>query len=289
MKMAVGIATLGRPDALGKLTEQLQLQSRKPDKIFIAPVSDGDVARVVFDGKVTVRVDAAKGLTKQRNAVMRAAADCDLVVFFDDDFVPHNDYLKMVEQEFLNNPGTVIATGCVVADGARGRGYSFDEAVDFIEKAAIKQERDVNFFSAYGCNMAIRLSIAKDNNIIFDERLPSYGWLEDLDFTRKIAPYGRSIKISTAYGAHMAHKEGRVSGVKYGYSQVANPLYIAKKKMGFTYRMACKMFTKNIIANFSKSFKPEPYIDRRGRLKGNLLAFRDITVGRLAPERSEYL
>jgi hypothetical protein len=30
---------------------------------------------------------------------------------------------------------------------------------------------------------------------------------------------------------------------------------------------------------------PEPYVDRRGRLKGNFLAFRDWFSGRMVPER----
>jgi hypothetical protein len=31
--------------------------------------------------------------------------------------------------------------------------------------------------------------------------------------------------------------------------------------------------------------RPEPYVDRRGRLRGNLLALADLLRARMAPER----
>jgi hypothetical protein len=37
--------------------------------------------------------------------------------------------------------------------------------------------------------------------------------------------------------------------------------------------------------NLARSGWPEPYVDRRGRLRGNLLALRDLAAGRMTPER----
>jgi len=34
-----------------------------------------------------------------------------------------------------------------------------------------------------------------------------------------------------------------------------------------------------------RSFHPEPWIDRKGRLKGNLLALVDMAIGRISPHR----
>lgn len=34
-----------------------------------------------------------------------------------------------------------------------------------------------------------------------------------------------------------------------------------------------------------RSVAPEPYVDRPGRLRGNLIALADVMRGRLAPER----
>jgi hypothetical protein len=37
--------------------------------------------------------------------------------------------------------------------------------------------------------------------------------------------------------------------------------------------------------NLVRSVWPEPYIDRRGRLRGNILALRDLVRGGMIPER----
>jgi hypothetical protein len=37
--------------------------------------------------------------------------------------------------------------------------------------------------------------------------------------------------------------------------------------------------------NIVHSPRPEPYVDRRGRLRGNLLALADLVRKRIAPER----
>jgi hypothetical protein len=34
-----------------------------------------------------------------------------------------------------------------------------------------------------------------------------------------------------------------------------------------------------------RSLFPEPWIDRKGRLKGNLIALADIVLGRISPRR----
>ncbi len=46
-----------------------------------------------------------------------------------------------------------------------------------------------------------------------------------------------------------------------------------------------RLMRKNLMANIAKSLFPEPHIDRAGRLKGNLIALRDLAMGRLDPRR----
>jgi hypothetical protein len=107
----------------------------------------------------------------------------------------------------------------------------------------------------------------------FDERLRLYGWQEDVDFAASLSSRGRIVKTFAFSGVHQAVKYGRTSGVRLGYSQVVNPLYLVR----------------NVLANHLKTFKPEPRIDRAGRMKGNWIAFRDLMLGRLMPERIEAL
>ena len=45
-------------------------------------------------------------------------------------------------------------------------------------------------FSGYGCNMAVRLAPMREHGLRFDERLPLYGWQEDVDLSRRLAAFG---------------------------------------------------------------------------------------------------
>jgi GT2 family glycosyltransferase len=119
----------------------------------------------------------------------------------------------------------------------------------------------------------------------FDERLPLYGWQEDVDLSRRLAEFGQVVQIDAACGVHLGVKSGRGSGLRLGYSQVANPLYISGKRRGYPFRRAVTHIASNMAMNVARATWPEPYVDRRGRLRGNLLALFDLTVGRMAPER----
>ncbi len=132
--------------------------------------------------------------------------------------------------------------------------------------------------------MSFRLAPVREHGLLFDENLPLYGWQEDVDFSRQLAPYGKIIKTSLLQGVHLGTKRGRTSGVRLGYSQVANPIYLARKGTLARTQAVNRVF-RNLIANCFRSLIPEPWVDRRGRLKGNLIAVGDFINGRLAPKR----
>ena len=64
---------------------------------------------------------------------------------------------------------------------------------------------------------------------------------------------------------------------------MANAVYLARKGTVPKSHVA-KLAVKNIVINALRSFRPEPFVDRRGRLRGNLLALADLVrIGE--PER----
>jgi hypothetical protein len=136
----------------------------------------------------------------------------------------------------------------------------------------------------YGCNMAFRIQYVRANQLRFDENLPLYGWQEDIDFSLQMAPFGRLVKSDRLMGVHLGVKAGRTSGVRLGYSQIANPVYLSKKGT-MSWQHARKLISRNIAANLARSLYPEPWIDRHGRLKGNLLALMDLLRGKASPAR----
>jgi polysaccharide biosynthesis transport protein len=129
--------------------------------------------------------------------------------------------------------------------------------------------------------MAFRLASAQPG-VRFDEALPQYGWLEDVDFSRRLVRYGRIIKLPDARGVHLGSKTGRAPGIRLGYSQIANPLYLVRKGT-LTPRRAAQQMGRNFVMNLLRSVRPEPYIDRRGRLRGNTLAIVDALRGKADP------
>jgi hypothetical protein len=117
----------------------------------------------------------------------------------------------------------------------------------------------------------------------FDERLPLYGWQEDLDFCGALRSRGRIVRTNRVWGVHLGTKRGKGSELRLGYSQIINPAYIVSKgnmSLGYAFRLAAR----NFLANLIKSIKPESYVDRRGRLRGNLIGIAHLITGRLTPE-----
>jgi hypothetical protein len=62
-----------------------------------------------------------------------------------------------------------------------------------------------------------------------------------------------------------------------------NPLYLVRKGT-VPLPFACRQISRNVAANIVRSVKPEDHVDRRGRLKGNLIAVLHALRGRIEPE-----
>lgn len=290
-RLAVGIATVGRAPVLAAMLQRLRRQTRQPEAILVCAPAPEDVAGIAEAfGEVTL-LHAPRGLTRQRNVILDQARDFDAVVYFDDDFVPCPHYLENTEALLRTHPDIVVATGQVLRDGILGPGLSFDEADAALCHCPAPSPDTGELsevYNGYGCNMSIRLEPVIERGLAFDARLPLYAWLEDVDFGRQLAPHGRIVRSSACCGVHLGIKSGRQSGVRLGYSQIANPLYLVRKG-SLNRRHALYLMSRNIAANIGKSLRPEPWVDRRGRLRGNLRAIADLARGRLDPARAASL
>lgn len=289
LRMAIGLATAGRPAVMGETLARIARQSRPPDAIIVCAPSADDVAPDAARLGAEI-VTGPRGLTRQRNAILDRLANFDIVCFLDDDFVMEADYLAALEQAFLTDPGLVGATGVVIADGITGPGIGFAEADLRLAALGPAQTGSAvrSVYNAYGCNMAFRLAAVRAGTLRFDESLPRYGWLEDVDFSRQAAAFGRLARIEGARGVHLGVKGGRQSGLCFGYSQIANPVHLVRKG-SFAARRAAWLMGRNVAMNLLKLGRPEPHVDRRGRVAGNLAALGDLLRGRLRPERIESL
>lgn len=285
LRLAVGIASAGRPTILREMIMRLGAQTRASDSIIICAPEASDVEGVLSVNPSAVVIVGCRGSSHQRNAILRRAGDFDVIVFFDDDFVPCADYLEWVERIMVACPDVVMTTGRVLQDGILGPGLTFEVADGVVNTAGpIALDTLMEVSNGYGCNMSVRVAMARKNDISFDERLPLYGWLEDVDFSHQLARFGHVVYSEATRGVHLGIKVGRTPGIKFGYSQIANPLYLMRKGT-LKWRRGLLLMSRNLIANSARSFRGEAWVDRPGRLMGNLRAVLDLVRGRLDPGR----
>ena len=286
MRLAVGIATRGRAAILLETLRLLHAQTQPPDRTLICYTAEADVAGIRETYPAVELFLSAPGSACQRNVLLRSATDCDAVLFLDDDFLAAPSYIAVMTKVMASDPTITVLTGTVIADGAKGPGLSLESGLAYLQDDAASENdlTSIPWFNGYGCNMAIRMSVVRQHDLEFDERLPLYAWYEDIDFTRRVSLHGRTVKLHGARGVHLGTKSGRTSGRRLGYSQVANPIYLARKG-SFPWSNTFRSVGRNVLMNCILSMWPESYIDRRGRLWGNGRALMDLISGCLAPER----
>ncbi|MCC4300126.1 glycosyltransferase family 2 protein [Aurantimonas coralicida] len=285
IRATIGIASAGRPQTLGDTIVYLASILDPGDRIVVCVPAWEDAGDMSGCPDVHVVV-GPRGLTRQRNQIIADALDAqsDFLVFLDDDFTPAPDYVRRMKAAFAADETAVIATGHVVADGILGEPIAFSDSLAIIYQADRNSCLIQPVYNAYGCNMAIRLQPVKEHSLAFDEELPLYGWLEDVDFSRALAAHGRCLKVAGAVGVHLGVRSGRQPGLRLGYSQIANPSRLIAKGTMSTPRALAQM-GRNVLANIFGSLRGDAQIDRRGRLKGNLSALADVVRFRVSPGR----
>lgn len=297
----VVVATKGRSRETFVLLDCLEQQHLAPQSIVVVGTESDDIAgltehRLVHQRVCEVMLSSRAGSSLQRNAGIERLEtkgvlneEAGFVVFFDDDFRPAPDWLDAAAGVLDKWDHLSGLTGWVLADGINGPGITEEQANAYLigelepqdHWSNTEENRPVD--SAYGCNMAFRNSIVKKTR--FDNDLPLYGWQEDRDYTGQALRTGPVVIARQCKGVHLGVKSGRVqSGVRFGYSQVANPLHILKRG-NMTKKMTMKMVTRNLAANIVYTLLRRKSPDYAGRLRGNFRAVRDVLTRRCHPTR----
>jgi hypothetical protein len=302
MDAFVVIATKGRPVETKVLIDYLQAQTLQPTLAVIVGTEECDVEGLADhlwsrSGTSTIVISPKVGLTTQRNYGLdylalgghfQSSGRSIFCAFFDDDFRPARDWLERAAERFKR--GDIVGlTGQILADGARTSGLAEAQAELYLDGRSPAQphwasgpnERETG--SVYGCNMAFTDLVVGQTR--FDENLALYGWQEDRDYTNMAKKLGRVIYFPACRGVHLgANSGGRASGLKFGYSQIANPLYLMRKgTMGR--KIGWKFMARNAASNLYHSVVAHPRTDYRGRLRGNVLALIDEIFSRSDPRR----
>jgi GT2 family glycosyltransferase len=285
--LAVIIPSANRPEILHATVAALTQQSLSPAEIILSlpgPEHSLPETRTLPFVRVVL---APLGLTAQRNAAIDALSPgIAVVAFLDDDVALHRDYLRHIAHAFAALPDLVLADGHLLADGVRSGGIARARAEALVAAveadAPEKQVRPSTPEEIYGCNMSVRRAALAA--VRFDERLPLYGYMEDRDFAFRCARLGRVMRVERALAVHLGVSAGRVSGRRFGFSQVMNPLYLWRKGSYRSRRDVVRQVLKPVLFNAAMSLAPSGRIDRRGRLAGNCRALAAAMRGRIAPE-----
>lgn len=290
-RIAVVVSSTGRPECLAFLWNCLREQTLLANRVVFSVTGAEDLPDLDTDEDFPEVIMSEKGLPRQRNRGLEAVlSDSDYVAFFDDDYVPSKYALEGLVRAFECFPDANGLTGQLLSDGIGGPGVSLDDAASMVRTHDMNVIRDDcavppqilrRLSGLYGCNMAYRTSAIGETR--FDETLPLYGWQEDVDFSARVS--GLMLKTNALMGVHCGIKSGREKrGDMLGYSQIANPYYLWRKG-SMTPCFALKLCTRNMLSNHLRAFWPEPWVDRRGRARGNWVALFDLLMGRSHPER----
>jgi GT2 family glycosyltransferase len=289
--ISVVIASKGRPDFVSETIENLERQTLKPKEIIIVVPSKEDLPTKRWGDDVRYIVGPL-GLTVQRNKGIEAISNTvTYVAFFDDDFELKADYLEQAVAFMNANVSVVGISGHILVDG----GISRDDAKKLIASYKPGANPRGMFYSQgkhhilYGCNMIIRRDVL--NYEKFDENLPFYSYGEDYDLSIRLERYGLIGRFHGCIGVHLETPGGRVREVLRGYSFVANNWYFLKKGVmhqppliAWT-RFWLICFGKSTLTSLSNLLKGDRSLDWSGRLKGQLLALKDICLGCCHPGR----
>lgn len=294
MEIEVIIATKGRPQEVRHLIQNLLDQTRRPDRLIVVGAAEEDFpddSPNREDVELRFAISPKVGLAAQRNCgvalSLSLAQDSEswkrIIVFFDDDFRPAKNWLKECAAFFARRPQCPAVTGVVVADGVKGRAIEERHAAELCDAQDTEaQGREIIWpRGLYGCNMAMQSWIFASCR--FDENLPFYSWLEDTDMSGQIRRLGPIYKSFRMTGVHLGVKAGRLSGVRYGYSQIANPIYLWHRKRTVSAMLVVHLLFRALGSNAVQSIREHPLFDYRGRLKGNLIAIGHLLMGKLHP------
>src|SRR6266481_1615639 len=289
--ISVVIASKGRPGFVSETIENLRRQTLKPKEIIIVVPSIEDLPTKQLGDDVRCIVGPL-GLTAQRNKGIEAIpTSIKYVGCFDDDFELKADYLEQAVAFLDANVSVVGISGRILVDG----GVSREEAKKLITSyKPVESPRGI-FFSQgkhhilYGCNMIIRRAVLSYEK--FDENLPFYSYGEDYDLSIRLERYGLIGRFHGCIGVHLETPGGRVREVLRGYSFVANNWYFLKKGVMHLPRLKAWVrfwvicFGKSTLTSLWNLLKGDRSLDWGGRLKGQLLALKDIFLGCCHPGR----
>lgn len=257
MKTSVIIVSYNRPDSCRRTVEAVVNQSRKADEIIVIDNgSDRDYAKGLapffrMAAVVYKRIEKSSIPAGRNSGVV--AAQGDIVIFIDDDCIPHEAWLENLVKPFERDEEIVVVGGRMAS---YRRGSFIDEFCE--EEFRLYGERlknpshSQNLFNAFlpyfiTANSAFRKKTLQEIGL-FDE---SFGGSEDVDISFRMRQ--RGCKVAYEETALVFHDNRPTIGTflkqyfYYGYYDVA--LYL--KHCEIKRKLRIEFATMDLEGNFS--------------------------------------
>jgi GT2 family glycosyltransferase len=290
--VGVVIATVGRRETVEETLQSLSRRRTQPLEVVVVGAQSSDLPCSATPPPFGLKcvISPAKGLPIQRNyGVEHLSPVVEYVVFLDDDMEVNDDFFAEVAQVFDSHPQAAGYSGCVLANGInRGGARALLDGHVLAEGMPGFEVHGNGWHGLYGCNMNVRrrwLAVEK-----FDEVLPLYALGEDCEYGFRLARHGKVGGSARCRVAHLATRTGRISEVGVGYAQIINYLYFVGKDVGFPRWATWWERLVGLPASNLRHYlfpggdrRGGAAIDRKGRLRGNLLAWRDVLRGQIDP------
>jgi hypothetical protein len=293
-KVGVIIATTGRREVVTQTIDSILHRASLPACIVVVGAQKSDLPESDWSQSATriiLTLAPQKGSALQRNyGLALLPSTIEFVSFLDDDVELHDQYFYEVNNVFEQSPTLVAFSGMVLTNG----NIETNKARKQLDEHNIPE--GMPFFGhfpnkwpgLYGCSMNMRREIIE--LVKFDDNLPLYAIGEDTEVGFRLSQHGEVGGSARCPLVHLATRSGRIAEVGVGYAQIVNFIYFAHKEIGYP-RFFCyferliKVPLANLIFSVFPRLDTHTFVDRKGRLRGNLLAFRDLIQGKAHPSR----
>ena len=244
LRIAVAVATCGRPEALRNCLAAIAAQSRLPDQLIIVDQQPLPETRGVVEqsGLPAIYLEQERrGLSASRNLALRTA-DADVLAVTDDDCFPDERWVEAVAAGFLSDVSPDAVTGPVLPPPG-------DPPADMCA-LSMRPSRETRLYSARvspwrvgsGANFAARVEMLREVGG-WDERLGvgTRGLAgEDIDIVDRLLATGRRILYKGDVVMHHAwqtRERRRETRWSYGYGIGAMSGLRLGRRDGYGWRM----------------------------------------------------
>ncbi len=290
--VSVVLCTRNRPHDVLRFVRSLSQQTELPLELILVDSGDmplnasGKWQEVLTEigGRYRLRyLHTEPGLTRQRNIGVKHA-DGEVIYFFDDDIVLSRDFIKLMNDTFRRNPGYAGGMGNTSVSDSPDHWWAslerFYNRVFLLTSGAgdgkfqksglpryavwTKDFRDVEILS--GGLTGYRKVLFDEFS--FDESLPGYSYMEDVDFSRRVSRQYRLFYNPDACVEHLESQADRMSVRHNRKMFIFNYRYLFWKNYRPKSRMYLVPHLWAIFGLFLRSLILRRWQEVRGYLEG---------------------